>query len=318
MVFEKAQVVKQIFEWIGRDRLSIGEVCRRRQGQGGPSPTGKPRWSRTTVWGMLKNPAYKGSAAYGKTRVGERRSRLRPGRNRPDPPRRTYSVYVTPPEERVPIEVPALVGEELYQAIAEQLAENRQRNREGGRGARYLLQGLLECGCCGYAYEGKRTGGASAKGKIPHIYYRCVGTDAGRFGGQRICWNKQVRMQELDEVVWNDICRFLRDPAAVRREYERRLNEDCSTDDFDGAQLSKRIHGVKRGISRLIDAYESGLIEKGEFEPRIRNAKEKRERLEAELEHAARRQGRDQELRLAICRLEEFAARVGEGLDGAD
>src|SRR4051812_42096487 len=30
----EAQVVRQVFVWIGRDRLSIGEVCRRLRGQG--------------------------------------------------------------------------------------------------------------------------------------------------------------------------------------------------------------------------------------------------------------------------------------------
>ena len=35
------------------------------------------------------------------------------------------------------------------------LQENQQRARIGQRGARYLLQGLLVCACCGYAYYGK-------------------------------------------------------------------------------------------------------------------------------------------------------------------
>ncbi|WP_302118445.1 recombinase family protein, partial [Allorhodopirellula heiligendammensis] len=38
--------------------------------------TGKATWDRTTVWGMLKNTAYKGSAAFGKTRTGPRRPQL--------------------------------------------------------------------------------------------------------------------------------------------------------------------------------------------------------------------------------------------------
>jgi hypothetical protein len=64
--------VQQLFEWVGRDRLSIEEVCRRLKGQGTQSPKGKPWWDRTSVWAMLKNPAYAGRAAFGKTRIDER------------------------------------------------------------------------------------------------------------------------------------------------------------------------------------------------------------------------------------------------------
>jgi DNA invertase Pin-like site-specific DNA recombinase len=63
---EQARVVQQIFTWIGRERASIGAVCRRLQQAGEPSPKGKSYWDRTTVWGILKNPAYMGQAGFGK------------------------------------------------------------------------------------------------------------------------------------------------------------------------------------------------------------------------------------------------------------
>ena len=73
-----AAIVRQVFEWVGRDRLSIGEVCRRLKQQGMPSPKGKTWWDRTSVWGMLKNPAYMASGCEPPWSVIERRSgRLR-------------------------------------------------------------------------------------------------------------------------------------------------------------------------------------------------------------------------------------------------
>lgn len=42
IVEEQARVVRQVFEWIGRDRASIGEVCRRLRQQGSPTSRGKP------------------------------------------------------------------------------------------------------------------------------------------------------------------------------------------------------------------------------------------------------------------------------------
>ena len=70
IISEEARVVRQVFEWVGKDRIPISEACRRLKQQGVLTRTGKSWWDRTTVWGMLKNPAYKGTAAFGKTRAG--------------------------------------------------------------------------------------------------------------------------------------------------------------------------------------------------------------------------------------------------------
>jgi site-specific DNA recombinase len=84
---EEARVVRKIFEWVGQGRCSIGEVCRRLRRDGIPTRTGKSAWDRATVWLVLKNPAYKGTAAFGKTRSGEfKPQRLRPQRGRPEHP----------------------------------------------------------------------------------------------------------------------------------------------------------------------------------------------------------------------------------------
>jgi site-specific DNA recombinase len=60
-------VVRQIFDWVGRDRLSIGEVCRRLLRQECPTRSGKRVWDRSTVWAILRNPAYRGAACFGKS-----------------------------------------------------------------------------------------------------------------------------------------------------------------------------------------------------------------------------------------------------------
>ena len=80
---EEARVVRQVFDWIARDRLTIGEVCRRLTQAGEVTRTGKTAWDRSVLWGMLKNPAYIGNAAFGKTRQEPLRPRLRAQRGRP-------------------------------------------------------------------------------------------------------------------------------------------------------------------------------------------------------------------------------------------
>src|SRR6059036_400229 len=55
---DEARVVRQVFAWVGRDHLTIGEVCRRLTQAGEVTRTEKVVWDRSVVWGILKNPAY--------------------------------------------------------------------------------------------------------------------------------------------------------------------------------------------------------------------------------------------------------------------
>src|SRR3954471_14717643 len=203
---EEARIVRLIFGWVGRDRVSIGEVCRRLQRQGYLTRGGKRAWDRTTVWGILRNPAYAGAAAFGKTRVGPLPVRLRPVRGGSEQPRRAYGVYGVPPAEWLRVPVPALIEGGLFEAVREQLEENRRRSRQGARGQRYLLQGLLVCRGGGHAHDGKAISSRAAKGKPrAYAYYRCCGSDAYRFGGQRVCSNAQVRTDRLDQGVGREV-----------------------------------------------------------------------------------------------------------------
>ena len=74
----EASIVKEIFQRVGMERMSLRQVCRTLEKRGILSPRGMSRWSAATVKAMLANPAYKGVAAYGKTCRGPMRRRLRP------------------------------------------------------------------------------------------------------------------------------------------------------------------------------------------------------------------------------------------------
>src|SRR3954465_466176 len=260
---EEARVVRSIFEWFANERSSLGEICRRLKRDGVLTRTGKSAWDRSVVWAMLKNPAYKGTAGFGKTGAGATKTpRLRPPRGRPAHPKRPASRIETSPEDQIPIDVPGLVSAELFEAVRAQLEENRQRRRDRLGGARYLLQGLIVCKRCGYGCYGKPTSRASSKGKgkVPYAYYRCTGSDAYRFGGQRMCWNKQIRTDILDAAVWEDVRGLLSEPERVRKEYERRLQGAQAGPSQEVDHLSKLVSNVKKLISRLIDAYGDGLL----------------------------------------------------------
>jgi site-specific DNA recombinase len=314
---EQAQVVRQIFDWIGRERVSIGEVCRRLQQAAIHSPKGKPVWDRSTVWGLLNNPAYKGTAAFGKTAIGQKRPRLRPGRKQSPQPRKDYSSYDQSQQQWILIPVPALVDEALFEAVQQQLQENRQRARQSQRGAKYLLQGLLVCQQCGYAYYGKPVSNKSAKGKVRnYAYYRCIGTDAYRFGGERICANLQVRTDRLEIAVWQQVQALLENPQRLQQEYDRRAKDP--EQGLKLTSLETQLTKLRRGMGRLIDSYAEGLIDKSEFEPRITQMRTRITTVETQITQATAEMTRQQELRLIISRLEDFATQVKAGLEQMD
>ena len=317
---DEARVVRQVFDWVGRDRQTIGEVCRRLTQAGEVTRTGKTVWDRSVVWGILKNPAYTGAAAFGKTRHGPLRPRLRAQRNRPVQPRRAVSISDVPPEEWITIPVPALVELEVFAAVQEQLQENKRHARQQSRrGALYLLQGLLQCQHCGYAFYGKRLSPSARKGKPrAYAYYRCLGTDAYRFGGERICQNTQVRTDLLDVAVWQEVCTLLAHPERLAEEYRRRLQPETRTKRTPLSTLEGQISKLRQGVARLIDSYAEGLIDKGEFEPRVTRLRQRLARVEEQHQALADEAALQGELQLIIGRLEDFAAKLHDGLEAAD
>jgi site-specific DNA recombinase len=316
VVFEEARVVRQIFKWVGRDRLSLRELSRRLRQQGIPSAKGKT-WQPETIRKLLTNPAYKGEAIFGKTRVGERRPQLRPRRGHPEQPRSYTSRYPGAAEAQIPIAVPALVSSELFAAAAAQLAENRRHYRRQSQGLGYLLQGLLVCGGCGYGWYGKGLPRFIKNDQAPYPYYRCLGRDAFRYGDTKVCSYRPIRLDRLDATVWADVCQLLQNPKALQEEFERRFRSDQEPG-IDLDQLHKQIKSVQRGISRLIDAYEEGLLEKSEFKPRVARASERLTRLQREATAAQDQAAQRKELRLVQGQFEDFAAQVRRGLDRAD
>jgi site-specific DNA recombinase len=316
---EEARVVRQVFDWIGRDRLTIGEVCRRLTHAREVTRTGRTVWERSVVWGMLTHPAYTGMAAFGKTRQGPLRPRLRAQRGRPLQPRHGTSTYDVPPEEWRPIPVPAIVDGEVCAAVQEQLQTNKQHARQSQRGARYLLQGLVQCQQCGYAFYGKPVSRKAAKGKSrAYAYYRCLGTDAYRFGGERVCRNTQVRTELLDLAVWREVGGLLAHPERLAAEYQRRLQADTVGKRQEQATLAAQLGKLRQGLARLIDSYAEGLLEKHEFEPRITRLRQRIAHLEEQRQQLTEVEALHAELRVIIGRLEDFAAKVHHGLEGAD
>lgn len=159
---------------------------------------------------------------------------------------------------------------------------------------------------------------AAGQRERSYAYYRCCGTEPHRFGSERVCRGRQVRSDMLDAAVWEDVRSLLSDPERLRTQYERRLRRQNRGGVREARQLTALIQRARRGVSRLIDAFGDGLLERDEFEPRLRAARERLARLEEEGRTALGRGEEEEALRLVIGQLEGFARRVKEGLHETD
>ena len=318
-VAEQSRVVQQIFSWIGRDRCSLAEVCRRLHKTGTPTATGKSVWSREAVWHVLQNPAYMGKAAYGKTHMMPRgkKSRLRAARGHPTQPRRSNAPKPADLKEWVFVSVPAIVDEALFRAAHAQLEENRSRARQGRRRPGYLLQGLTCCAKCGYAYYGKTLRQVGAGRQLrDFLYYRCSGSDGYRFGGERICSNSQVQGNILERAVWSEVSKLLMNPQSIELEHQDRTKNSAFLDNLETLRSQKA--KLEHAVERLIDSFAEGLIEKDQFASRMARTKSRIADLDTRIKAYAGDLDQREHLRLAMNRLRELAATVGPELASAD
>lgn len=314
IVPEEAHLVQEMFTWVGAEGLSLGDVVERLTERQIPTATGKLRWNRSTIHGMLCQPAYTGTAKYGKTRMLPRTSGRRPRRGAPVTPREDKVAYATPPEEQESIQVPALVSDDLFRAVAERLEENRLHQREQKQGGEFLLSGLLVCHQCGSAYCGRRP---RQHGGGRYVYYHCLGTDRYRHHGEKICANKSVNGVALETSVWRDVCSLLQDPGRLRRELERRLQR-TPKERSDSVHSEESIAKLKRRMARLLDAYENEWLDKTEFESRMSRVKERLVRAEDVYAQQEREVQEEADLRSVVDQFESFAQQIANGLDQAD
>jgi site-specific DNA recombinase len=140
---------------------------------------------------------------------------------------------------------------------------------------------MLICGECGYAYY--RTSTRTSCRKIN--YYRCLGSDDYRHVNGRICQSKPIRQDYLDGIIWQQVIGLLEDPALIRREIQRRLQQiqDSNPTKKRKEVLDKEITRQQNGIEKLLDAYQEGLLELDQLRSRMPMLRKRSEALQAEL-----------------------------------
>jgi site-specific DNA recombinase len=283
VVEAEAEVVRTIFDWYTRTGLSIGAITRELNQRHIPTRSCNGHWERSTVWAVLRNPAYCGRACFGKTERRERQRITRPVRQRGILPPRQSANQERPRQEWIEIPVPALVTEETFALAEEQLQKNKQfASRRTIRPT--LLQSLLVCQQCGYALYG-----ACGGRKKPHrrlYYYRCLGSDSWRHFRSPVCQSRPVRQDYLDELIWREVLRLLQDPTLIQSEIERRLQEAKKADPLRQREqyLDREQSRLQNKIGRLVTAYQEELITLEQLRERMPELRKQQQAVHFELQ----------------------------------
>jgi site-specific DNA recombinase len=312
VIESEAEVVRKVFQLYTRDALSINAIARWLNEQGVATRTAKSRWERSTVWGMLRNPAYQGVACFGKTERAERKKITRALRQRGGFSPRSGANRERPRQEWIEIPVPALVEVETFELAQEQLEKNK-RHASRRTLEPTLLQGILVCARCGYALY--RTSTRTSKRKL--YYYRCLGSDRYRHLRGRVCSNRPIRADYLDEKVWAAVTKLLEDPDLIHAEIQRRVRQIQQSHPRKQREesLTRELKRVGKGISKLLDAYQEGLIQLDELRARIPELRQRQQALASQLS-SLKAAGIDQEAYLRLAdQLEDFLARLRSNAD---
>jgi site-specific DNA recombinase len=308
----EADVVREVFTRYTEGSESIADIARWLSESDILTRTGKQVWDRSTVWGMLRNPAYEGLAAYGKTKMSDRHGKpTRTTRARGERHGRRIVRQDQPAEEWLTIAVPAIVSEETFALAQAHLQENKRFARRNTKQLT-LLQGILVCRECGYSYY--RTSTRTTNKRIS--YYRCIGQDNWRHIGGRVCASRPVRADKLDALVWEQVRRLLEDPKLVQAEIDRRLTalrtEHPATKRRE--TLQRDLTRAEGAVARLIEAYQEQLISLDELRTRMPPLRKHQTTLRAQLENLDT-ELHDAETYLKLAEtLEGFLARLNDGL----
>ncbi len=309
VVEAQAEVVRRVFAWYTQALWSIGAIARQLNQEQIPTRSGRSLWERSTVWGMLRNPAYQGSACFGKTEICARQRITRPLRQRGGYSRRTSSNREKERSQWIEIAVPALISKEIFALAQERLRQNKRLSLRNTQEPT-LLQGLLVCEQCGYALY--RTSTRTTRRQIK--YYRCLGSDRYRHLRGPACSCRPIRLDYLDDLVWQEVLRLLRSPELIQTELERRRTESLNSSPIQQRQdqVKRELARLSQQMDKLLDAYQEGLMTLADLRKRSPAIKTRIGALATEQQNLSLRAVEDQRWIELNNSLETFLGRLNQ------
>ncbi|MCW2239035.1 site-specific DNA recombinase [Azospirillum canadense] len=307
----EAAVVAELFALYREPGTSLMDLARHLDARGVPTPSGKPCWSGPTIRGILCNPTYTGQ-------VYAQRTRCRPPTHRRSathPIGRSHDTAVPQPADTwIPVgPVPAVVSQAHFDEVQAKLATNRSFARRNNTAHPYLLRVLVSCGCCGMACTARVANGRTS-------YYLCTGKGRRSSASRAACCPaRSIPADQLDEVVWNDLCALLREPEPLAAAVARAHGGAWLPQELLARRetLHRAQAHLGQQLERLTDAYLRAVIPLDEYERRRRDREQQIQALASQEELLRNDAARQQHLAGVAASLEAFRTRVQHGLAAA-
>jgi len=300
LVPEQAVVVRQIFDWIDHEHLSLREVLARLTSLKLSSPTGRPRWHISSLLNLARNETYCGTWHYNKREKREPTRRRRPFQ--------TYQKYkksshfVRPKAEWIPVPLDPhlrVVDREQWDRVQAQLDRNLRFSPRHTQ-HRFLLSGLVRCGGCGKSFTGKTV-------KDRYFIYRCNG------------WCKKVSHiweDDLFDPVWRALQDAFATPELLLEQkdsIQKELRTETAREGAREGDLATLQEEITKEEERLIAAYRMEILSAEKLAQELTNLKARHASLKESWRppNEASGQANDAEV-------EEYCSLLVKGMEVAD
>jgi site-specific DNA recombinase len=298
----EAEVVRTIYRWYTEESVTIWGIVDRLNSPESRAPARGKCWRYSTVQTILKQGAYTGRAYFNRTRtcheaVGRPKKSGRGTLRRP-------SHEPRPRKEWIEVSVPALVSEECWQRAQERLQMNQRFSARNNKRHFYLLRSLLVCDICGRTLIGRTSG--------TRTYYCCPNQGKNR-DPDVAPHSRTISGRIAEPLVWDAVCQLLRQPALLADAWQSQGEED--TDPDEGDRLAGRLRALERQWTRLLDAFQEGLLDKDELSQRKARVEAEREALQQRLAQLQTQQRRKQVAAQMMQDFEAFCHHIAASLD---
>ena len=248
-------VVRRVFDMVLQGK-SILDVTKTLNAEGIPTTNSK-RWLKTTIHAMLANEAYTGAVVWGIK-----------AKDKAEP-------------VRVEDAFPAIVSKRDFQKARRLLGSRAPKKMNPRRASSpYLLSGIAKCETCGKAM----TAAEAKSGK--YTYYICHSLLKR---GKGTCKTPRLNAKSFEKLIVNEIRENVLTESNIR-DLVKLLDEEMdgvARDQRERLQtIEEELEDVKKRLARIWNHIETTDTEMADASDRIREHRERKEKLEIAAEEA--------------------------------
>ncbi len=208
-----------------------------------------------------------------------------------------------------------MIKEEAFAQVQQRLLSNQQQAMRSTQ-HEYLLRGLVSCGVCQLSCTGRQR----SYGETRYRYYVCRGKQnpVGSCREER-CPARFIPAEPLDQLVWEDLCQLLQEPARITQALERAQSGAWVPEELRRRQETLR--GVRESLERqrerLLEAYLAEAIELSTFEGKDGELRQRQQDLWAQEREIEAQSQRREEISVLARSISEISQRLRAGLEEA-